>query len=508
MIVRVSGLVWIQKSDLTSKQLINIKNKLIVIPKRTTDISSKSDPEPLFLFEETDSEIGVPRAWYKNNVKKKHGEICEVSYGKPMMKLSTLYKSEGVYEDQSNALRVFDNKLDANPGWCGFLLKAGCGWGKTSCSSEFARRLGRKTIILVHKETLFFQWKMAIKEIMPDARIGAIRQDTCDYIDKDFVIAMNQSLYEDNGKYPAEIYDEFGTVISDECHRVSSPTWSSIIHRFNAAYRIGLSATPYRKDNTEDVFLNHISDITYKATVDAQVPDVRVLKTGAVLYPINNPGHFCSVQNLNSAQVSTQIASDIDRTRLISDEIFKYVKLGKKIMVVSDRLFHLREMARLLRKTIKASGFNEFNIGFGYYTGEWYTGETWKKNTSKHRIGDEKLVKRTEGERYRAESANVIFTTLQCTEEGLDIPAVDVLFLSVPGSDPEQTVGRVRRWCYPRDSKCKRLCDWRYKECRAKGTPIVVDVLDVKVKRLMNRWFKRKSFYDSIGVNKIGGLDG
>ena len=52
MIVRVSGLVWLPKSELTSQQLINIKNALTIIPKRTTDIAAKADPEPIFMFEE------------------------------------------------------------------------------------------------------------------------------------------------------------------------------------------------------------------------------------------------------------------------------------------------------------------------------------------------------------------------------------------------------------------------------------------------------------------------
>jgi hypothetical protein len=92
-------------------------------------------------------------------------------------------------------------------------------------------------------------------------------------------------------------------------------------------------------------------------------------------------------------------------------------------------------------------------------------------------------------------------------EEGLDIPALDVLVLSLPMGDVEQVVGRVRRWCTPELEKCERLCSWRVGECKEKPIPIVMDVVD-EIGKLMPKWKRRKRFYRSIGtLDKGNGLE-
>jgi hypothetical protein len=142
-----------------------------------------------------------------------------------------------------------------------------------------------------------------------------------------------------------------------------------------------------------------------------------------------------------------------------------------------------------------------------FYTGEWYSGEVWEKSTKSHKKGSPKLVKRTKNDLKKAESANVIFCTKQLAEEGLDIPALDVLVLSLPMGDVEQVVGRVRRWCTPELEKCERLCSWRAGECKEKPIPIVMDVVD-EIGKLMPKWKRRKRFYRSIGtLDRGNGLE-
>jgi superfamily II DNA or RNA helicase len=85
-------------------------------------------------------------------------------------------------------------------------------------------------------------------------------------------------------------------------------------------------------------------------------------------------------------------------------------------------------------------------------------------------------------------------------EEGLDIPAIDVLVLATPIGDAEQAVGRVRRHCKPSESKCPHLCPWRAGECEGKPHPVVVDVVDENVPRLVRRFRRRLGFYHDIGT--------
>jgi superfamily II DNA or RNA helicase len=127
------------------------------------------------------------------------------------------------------------------------------------------------------------------------------------------------------------------------------------------------------------------------------------------------------------------------------------------------------------------------------YTGEWYVGGVDAKGEPRKRT-------RTEADLKQAERANVVLATKQMIEEGLDIPAIDVLVLVTPLGDAEQAVGRVRRHCKPSETKCKHLCPWRAGSCEGKPHPIVVDVVDENVTRLMNSYKRRLGFYKEIGT--------
>jgi superfamily II DNA or RNA helicase len=86
----------------------------------------------------------------------------------------------------------------------------------------------------------------------------------------------------------------------------------------------------------------------------------------------------------------------------------------------------------------------------------------------------------TEEERYRSSLCRVVFATAQFASEGLDIPALDTLFLVCPMGDVEQAVGRILR---PFEGK--------------KG-PVVVDMRDDLVGMFEGYAKKREQIYARI----------
>lgn len=500
MKVVVDGYVWLPKDELTENQVANMMRMLVVYPRKTTDISTKADPDPVYMYVDRDRFLGVPRAWFLSKITKPCEEELKVSYGSPMRDLETRYSPTGKYAEQAVAINTFMNKMK-NQAWGGFLLKAGCAFGKTATSLEFARRVGLKTLIIVHKEFFLKQWRKRIKYFMPDARVGIIQQNKCEFRDCDFSIAMVHSLANDieNNRYPKEMYDAFGMIISDECHRIGAGTWSPVIPRFTAAWRVGLTATPRRKDGAQEVFFNHISDITYSAKTQSQVPKIRTMTTSSRLKPIHRGSYHVSISDLNSAQILTQIGSDEIRNKEIADQLVMAVKSRRKVMVVSERIAQLKQISEMLINSLFTIDL-PFDPIIDYYVGSWYTGEVWEKKTKTHKKGEPKLAKRSDAELDQAERANVIFSTKQMIEEGLDIEALDVIVLATPAGDPEQTVGRVRRWCDPEPSKCSHLCPWRAGKCQGKPDPIVLDIIDEEIPQSMSKWRRRKKFYESIGA--------
>lgn len=506
MDVVVSGLVWISLDDLTSNQVSNIKRQLTIYPRKTTDIVAKEDPKPIFLFDEDfiNNKIGIPRDYYYRNKKSDNNEILDVTDGFPMRELSTKFKADGPFAEQEVAINMLLNEYDGKD-WGGAFLQADPGCGKTVMGNETARRMGRRTLILVHKEFLMNQWITRIKQFMPDARVGIIKQSKCEYdrIEKtgeepDFVVGMLQSLCKD-GKYPEEMYSAFGMVMVDEAHRTGSYSWSSVIKKFKAKYRLSLTATPRRTDGAEDAFFYHVSPITYRMKAKMMQPHLRKIVSDSTLRPIARGNYRVSVDKLNSAQVINQLCADDFRTKNIVDDVIGAVKTGRKVMIVSKRLTHLKKMGEWLGRAFFGLDL-PFVPKIDYYTGEWFTGEVWEKSTKTHKKGDPKLKKRTPAELVRAESANVILCTFQMMSEALDIPAADVLVMATPEGDIEQLVGRVQRWCFSDSADCDRLCPWRSGRCESKPEPIIVDVIDEKIGRLLRKYKRRETFYRRKGM--------
>jgi intein/homing endonuclease len=426
--VIISGYVWMPMDEFSSRQLINIRKQLTIHPRKTTDIATKEAPPPIHLFKEDYDRklIGVPREYYRNNSKGEHEEILKVSQGEPMQELETKWTAEGPYVEQETALKVLQASIEGKA-WGGMLLNANCAFGKTYTGLELVRRIGRRTIILVHKDFLLHQWENRILSVMPDARVGIIKQKRCEYDfikgvgEPDFVIALMQSLAKDDGKggrYPKEMYEVFGNVTGDEIHRVGAPTFSDLVARFPAAWRLGLSATLKRADGAQGVFFQHISEPTYKSKTKGRKFSVRRLYTDTILRPISRGSYYVSTDDLNSAQVDTQLASDEFRSKAIVDDLLGAVRAGKKIMVVSTRLAQLKFMSEKMGEAIFDMDL-PWAPTIDFYTGSWFTGEVWdkwvknKKGKVLHRKGDPKFAKRKQHELDKAEEAQIIFCTYQ-----------------------------------------------------------------------------------------------
>lgn len=334
----------------------------------------------------------------------------------------------------------------------------------TAMGLEVARRLGRTTLVVVHKEFLLNQWEARIAKFLPGAKVGRIQGKKCDFKGKDIVLAMVHSLALDSGeKYPQELYDYFGTILVDELHRISAFTWSGVPAKFKAKYRIGLTATPRRKDGTEKVFFWGIGPIAYEALAKMPTPRVKQIE-----YPLELPKWMLGRQ-VNDGQLFTVLAEDAGRNRRIVEELLLIVngKNRRKVLVISERLEHLRQIKDDLTRACTAQGKT---VTMSMYVGQWFTGETVEKvvpptpaqeaedavraakgltprKPKTVKIEKKKTVSREE--LAAAESAQVLFATKALVEEGFDVPAIDTVILTMPMSDVEQVVGRAQRFCLP-----------------------------------------------------------
>jgi superfamily II DNA or RNA helicase len=95
------------------------------------------------------------------------------------------------------------------------LISLDTGLGKTVVALKLISLVKLKTLVVVHAEFLLEQWVERIKQYLPTARIGVMRQDKCVWEDVDIVVGMIQSIVKRD--YPKDAFRSFGFMCIDEC---------------------------------------------------------------------------------------------------------------------------------------------------------------------------------------------------------------------------------------------------------------------------------------------------
>ncbi len=388
-------MVWLPKEELGPEGLVHVRKTLNIIPKKTSSYSDEDvKPEPIRCWIETATEVAVPRSFFFDTAKADHEVNWDLAEGLPIQ-LESKLRQEGPYAEQATAVQVFLDRFAAfdgtirTAGNLSGLLKAKTGFGKTNTALELIKRVGRTTIVIVHKEFLLTQWVRRIEKFLPGARVGICQGPKCEYEGKDIVVAMAASLGREEGdeggeRYPEAFYRYFGFMIVDEVHRIGAPTWSPIPNLFAARYRLGMTATPRRKDGADKVFWWHLGDIAYTAQTETPKPSVRMVNLAT-----RGPG-ILHEENPPPALVNKMLSQSTTRNRAIIEEIAMALKspLQRKVFVLSHFLEHLRELEIMLRDRLITDGTPDVTTSF--YVGEWFTEELTFSLLKRKELGDDR----------------------------------------------------------------------------------------------------------------------
>ena len=232
-------------------------------------------------------------------------------------------------------------------------------------------------------------------------------------------------------KHLTELPQHFGQIIVDECHRCPSTMFTDVVKEFDCYYSLGLSATPYRRDNLTKLIYWYLGDPAHR--VDAQ--DIH--STGAVLRPeiSRRETGFTYRYRDDYSTMLTALTWDEARNRQIVDDIVTEAgQISGTILVVSDRVAHCETLTEMLdERHIKA---------------ELLTGRTPAPERS--RIVAE----------AREEKLNVLISTIQLVGEGFDCHGLHTVFLTTPikfSARLLQVIGRIMR---PAPGKKPKVIDY------------------------------------------------
>ena len=213
------------------------------------------------------------------------------------------------------------------------IINAWVSWGKTFTALAIANKLQQKTLIVTHTLALRGQWEKEVQKVF-GVTAGVIGSGKFE-IDSPIVVGNVQTLYRNIDK----ITKEFGTIILDEMHHVSSPTFTRIIDASRAKNKIGLTGTLQRKDGRHVVFRDYFSSTVFKPPKENYLtPSVDIINSG-IRFMDGNVDWATRVNNL---------AFDWEYQNMIGILAASYAAKGHKVLVVADRVDFLKSCARLV----------------------------------------------------------------------------------------------------------------------------------------------------------------
>lgn len=309
---------------------------------------------------------------------------------------------------------------------CG-ILQSPCGSGKTQMGIALAARLSRKTLWITHTQDLLTQSYERAAQYFNKRILGKITAGKVD-IGSHITFATVQTLCKlDLHKYRYS----WDVVIVDECHRLAgTPSkvtmFYKVMNNLAARHKYGLSATVHRSDGLIQSTFAVIGEIAYR------VPEGAVAdKTMQVRINKRETGIKVNRECLDTdgTLVFTKLIPYLTRSGPRNETIVNDLKSNGEHfnLILSDRLEHLQTLRSMLPTELKEASV-------------MIDGSMTSK---KARTEREKAI-----EDMRNGKKHFLFATFSLAKEGLDIPCLDRLYMTLPKKDyavVTQSIGRIAR---------------------------------------------------------------
>ncbi|MBD3228244.1 MAG: DEAD/DEAH box helicase [Candidatus Lokiarchaeota archaeon] len=386
----------------------------------------------------------------KVNIIDKRGEFLGLSESPDINSFNDLDKVEhqfniNFYPEQKDAIEIILNTLYAD-GHC--LYQFPTGLGKTEIAMSIIQILNIRTIILVNRKDLLYQWKnrmetkLKIKAgIIGDGKFDlqpitvATVQSLWSYIKSHLDISSKnlEQLHKfiNTGKIEVDsapitntkLFEYFSLVILDEVHIGAADTFLHVLRRFTAKYYLGQSATTWRTDGFHPLLWGIFGKPVYKYRLKNAVdkgylvePIVQLVDTGFRV-PKN-------IQRYNSGK--KELKYNPDRNELIT-EIVKDAE--KPAIIFTGEITHQKEISRYLK-----------NANIDHITANGNTSSEQRQQIL---------------EQIRNNEIDIAILT-PIWDEGVDVPCLSSVLLVFPGRSDVKLIQRIGRGI--RKSKGKSKC--------------------------------------------------
>ena len=298
-------------------------------------------------------------------------------------------------------------------------LSSATGSGKTVMALYIIARRKQPALIVVHTKDLAAQWVERIETFLGIASeavgfIGGGKK----VIGEKITVALVQSLY----KCANEVAENIGFLVVDECHRCPSRTFTEAVSYFDSQFMLGLSATPYRRDQLSKLIFWHLGDQHHEVDKNQLIESGHVLPAKEIFRPTNFKTRHDPVTEYS--KMLKELVGNTDRNKLIASDIAGEAARNDGVcLILSDRKAHCKNLQAMLRYLFKLES-------------ELLTGDI--------DIADrQKVIERINNGRVK-----IVIATGQLIGEGFDCKNLTTLFLATPikfSGRLLQYLGRVLR---------------------------------------------------------------
>jgi len=321
-------------------------------------------------------------------------------------------------------------------------LSAPAGSGKTVMGLEICRRLGLRTLWLVHQGHLMDQ---AISEAenlfgIPREEIGILQGKNWSVGDR-LTVGMIPTMRK---RDLSDLTKEFGLIIIDEAHHVPCESFIHVLSHFHASKIYGLTATAYRNDGLENLMFNAVGPIKHRLEHEDLFenehlikPEICIRRTGWC--PLNK-------EMLEYHELLEKMTEDRQRNALIVKDVVHACEAGGPFIVLVERTKH----AEILTEMIKGEGIKcEFVVGSLDVETSGVQRRGRRKPKRKKKIVPKKVREKVVSD-FKAGKLQGIVATYDLLAEGFNYKPLRFLFLGSPvqySGIVTQAVGRVQRPC-------------------------------------------------------------
>lgn len=437
----------VKKNKIENNKFLDIKNELSnITPWKDPNSKYSSQPFSIYRLGMKRKKIFLPRQYGCEKFGRPDSDSCIVSRGSKMI----FSKSEKcpkcpiiLRKDQRPAYKAIIKSYKNKD--LGGIIVLPPGKGKTFISLFAARKIGRKTMIIVSQKNIAEQWLESIHKM--NMTVKVISNYTIKEIKKnpeiiqniiknnDYIICVVKSLIIE-GKFKMKMFNKIGFIIIDEIHSKISEKTLDMFTLLSSRYILALTATPKRVDNLHYLYSFYIGKIIYN--YDYPIYDQKC-NVHAYKYVPKKMEKIELIKNKNN---------DIDyigtyKNMITNENRIKFIiNLIKRYATISNKISQIL-VVDMLRSSLEkySKELNKINIENTIL----YSGSNFNRN------------------------AKVILSIYNLSKQGLDIENCNCLILVMSLSTRKNIEGKQN------DTIMNQIIG-RIKRKKHKISPIIVDI--------------------------------